>query len=392
EPMRQVRLRLAACRLIQQEKTASDLPGGRWNISPSRHIGGLALLDLNNSHSDLSSNLNLRVPRVLWPMTDHEKMKKQVDEDLINLFFSSYGLVSQMIVSFSAAAVSVLAASPSGHEHRTGAGEGEQTTQETPEEDCKEEEMKLERARMLAEAKQRLEERELLILERLKLEEEGAMQLQRRNREEKGNNSARDNIIHRLYLLILAGSRGEGTTRPRGPVPFSRGQRTRGGVPMKRNLLFLFSIPQLVEFRLYRGFILFLTFLFYTAYHLSRKPISIVKVIFCVSSGIFGERLPLRYYLSFGMLTSGLFTCLFGLGYYWNIHSLGYYAFIQLFVHQIVQENGETEPLLQNGNGSINGAISTETPEIVEEHSEAISFFGALRIPVSRQKQLHFNC
>lgn len=29
----------------------------------------------------------------------------------------------------------------------------------------------------------------------------------------------------------------------------------------------------------YRGFILFLTFLFYTAYHLSRKPISIVKVI-----------------------------------------------------------------------------------------------------------------
>ena len=28
----------------------------------------------------------------------------------------------------------------------------------------------------------------------------------------------------------------------------------------------------------YRGFILFLTFLFYTAYHLSRKPISIVKV------------------------------------------------------------------------------------------------------------------
>lgn len=47
-------------------------------------------------------------------------------------------------------------------------------------------------------------------------------------------------------------------------------------------------------------------------------------------SGIFGERLPLRYYLSFGMVTSGLFTCLFGLGFYWNIHSLGYYAFIQV--------------------------------------------------------------
>lgn len=50
----------------------------------------------------------------------------------------------------------------------------------------------------------------------------------------------------------------------------------------------------------------------------------------CVLSGIFGERLPLRYYLSVGMLSSGLFTCLFGLGFYWNIHSLGYYAVIQV--------------------------------------------------------------
>lgn len=45
---------------------------------------------------------------------------------------------------------------------------------------------------------------------------------------------------------------------------------------------------------------------------------------------MFGERLPLRYYLSVGMLSSGLFTALFGLGFYWKIHSLGYYAFIQV--------------------------------------------------------------
>lgn len=57
---------------------------------------------------------------------------------------------------------------------------------------------------------------------------------------------------------------------------------------------------------------------------------------FCVCSGIFGERLPLRYYLSFGMLTSGLFTCLFGLGFYWKIHSLAYYAFIQVLMQQHV--------------------------------------------------------
>uniref|UniRef100_A0A3Q0SC86 Coiled-coil domain containing 15 n=1 Tax=Amphilophus citrinellus TaxID=61819 RepID=A0A3Q0SC86_AMPCI len=38
EGMRQVRLRLAACRVIQQEETASELPGGSWNISPTRHV------------------------------------------------------------------------------------------------------------------------------------------------------------------------------------------------------------------------------------------------------------------------------------------------------------------------------------------------------------------
>ncbi|XP_033954806.1 glucose-6-phosphate exchanger SLC37A2 isoform X2 [Pseudochaenichthys georgianus] len=139
----------------------------------------------------------------------------------------------------------------------------------------------------------------------------------------------------------------------------------------------------------YRGFILFLTFLFYTAYHLSRKPISIVKgelhrncstvirpadlnitnnetwcdwapfdqdnyqtlfgildncflVAYAIGmffSGIFGERLPLRYYLSFGMMMSGMFTCLFGLGFYLKIHSIYYYAVIQVF-NGIMQTTG----------------------------------------------------
>uniref|UniRef100_A0A8C5C7U6 Glucose-6-phosphate exchanger SLC37A2 n=1 Tax=Gadus morhua TaxID=8049 RepID=A0A8C5C7U6_GADMO len=137
----------------------------------------------------------------------------------------------------------------------------------------------------------------------------------------------------------------------------------------------------------YRSFTLFLTFLSYTAYHLSRKPINIhIKISypytlynlsvgkFCVQlcdlcflfvdqdnyktlygmldnsflvayaigmffSGIFGERLPLRYYLSCGMLLSGLFTSLFGLGYYWNIHSIWYYAFIQA-MNGLVQTTG----------------------------------------------------
>uniref|UniRef100_A0A673XM51 Glucose-6-phosphate exchanger SLC37A2 n=1 Tax=Salmo trutta TaxID=8032 RepID=A0A673XM51_SALTR len=141
----------------------------------------------------------------------------------------------------------------------------------------------------------------------------------------------------------------------------------------------------------YRGFTLFLTFLFYTSYHLSRKPISIVKselhkncstlirppnlngtdnetwcdwapfdqdnyqtlfgavdnsflVAYAIGmffSGIFGERVPLRYYLTTGMLLSGLFTCLFGLGFYWNIHSIWYYAFVQVrAMNGLVQTTG----------------------------------------------------
>uniref|UniRef100_A0A674DBK3 Glucose-6-phosphate exchanger SLC37A2 n=1 Tax=Salmo trutta TaxID=8032 RepID=A0A674DBK3_SALTR len=141
----------------------------------------------------------------------------------------------------------------------------------------------------------------------------------------------------------------------------------------------------------YRGFTLFLTFLFYTSYHLSRKPISIVKsqlhrncstlirppnlngtdnetwcdwapfdkdnyqtlfgavdnsflVAYAIGmffSGIFGERVPLRYYLTIGMLLSGLFTCLFGLGFYLNIHSIWYYAFVQVrAMNGLVQTTG----------------------------------------------------
>ncbi|XP_061817670.1 glucose-6-phosphate exchanger SLC37A2 isoform X2 [Nerophis lumbriciformis] len=257
----------------------------------------------------------------------------------------------------------------------------------------------------------------------------------------------------------------------------------------------------------YRGFILLLTFLFYTAYHLSRKPISIVKsqlhrncsglippadfnitnnVTWCnwapfdqdnyktlfgaldnsflvayaigmFFSGMFGERLPLRYYLSFGMLMSGVFTCLLGLGFYWNIHSFGYYASIQV-MNGLMQTTGWPAVVACVGNwfgkgkrglimgvwnshtsvgnilGSLiagvyvssswgmsfivpgliiastgvlcffflverpedvdctlpqhhnsapvsNGSIATEVPEIHSEHSEAISFCGALSIP-----------
>ncbi|KAI5142095.1 Glucose-6-Phosphate Exchanger Slc37A2 [Manis pentadactyla] len=140
----------------------------------------------------------------------------------------------------------------------------------------------------------------------------------------------------------------------------------------------------------FRGFILLITFFIYTCYHMSRKPISVVKsrlhqncselikpindshslndstwcnwapfdksnykellgavdnaflVAYAIGmfiSGIFGERLPLRYYLSTGMLLSGLFTSLFGLGYFWNIHVLWYFVLIQI-CNGLVQTTG----------------------------------------------------
>uniref|UniRef100_A0A8B9E2L8 Glucose-6-phosphate exchanger SLC37A2 n=1 Tax=Anser cygnoides TaxID=8845 RepID=A0A8B9E2L8_ANSCY len=138
----------------------------------------------------------------------------------------------------------------------------------------------------------------------------------------------------------------------------------------------------------YRGLTLVLTFLCYTSYHLSRKPISIVKsqlhpncsalgtnphngsnsttwcswapfdqdnykelfgaldnaflVAYAIGmfiSGIFGERLPLRYYLSGGMVLSGLFTALFGLGYFWDIHVLWYFIIVQV-CNGLVQTTG----------------------------------------------------
>lgn len=52
------------------------------------------------------------------------------------------------------------------------------------------------------------------------------------------------------------------------------------------------------------------------------------------------------------------------------------------------QKSEETEPLLENlsdGEISVNGAIASESTEVVEttEATEAISFCGALSIPVS---------
>ena len=47
-------------------------------------------------------------------------------------------------------------------------------------------------------------------------------------------------------------------------------------------------------------------------------------------SGLLAERMDLRYFLSLGMLFSGIFTFLFGLGYDAGIHTIAYYISIQV--------------------------------------------------------------
>lgn len=47
-------------------------------------------------------------------------------------------------------------------------------------------------------------------------------------------------------------------------------------------------------------------------------------------AGHFGDRVDLRVFLTVGMVGSGLFVALFGMGYFWNIHNFYYYLFMQM--------------------------------------------------------------
>jgi MFS family permease len=48
-------------------------------------------------------------------------------------------------------------------------------------------------------------------------------------------------------------------------------------------------------------------------------------------AGHLGDRLHLRLFLTVGMMVSGLFVCLFGLGYWLDIHYLSYFITVQVF-------------------------------------------------------------
>lgn len=48
-------------------------------------------------------------------------------------------------------------------------------------------------------------------------------------------------------------------------------------------------------------------------------------------SGFVAEHMDLRHFLTVGMLSSGLFTALFGMGYFWKLHYFAYFVTIQIF-------------------------------------------------------------
>lgn len=139
----------------------------------------------------------------------------------------------------------------------------------------------------------------------------------------------------------------------------------------------------------YRYVVLLITFIAYTCYHASRKPSSIVKSVLdpdpekvkavrpwplgdlfvkrginggmndegwapfngsdgtsklgeidvaflaCYSLGMYvaghlGDRLDLRLFLTTGMIGSGIFVGLFGMGYFWNVHVFWFYLVMQM--------------------------------------------------------------
>ena len=58
------------------------------------------------------------------------------------------------------------------------------------------------------------------------------------------------------------------------------------------------------------------------------------KIFFLFSfdgSGFVAEHMDLRHFLTIGMLFSGLFTVLFGMGYFWKLHYFAYFVTIQVY-------------------------------------------------------------
>lgn len=111
--------------------------------------------------------------------------------------------------------------------------------------------------------------------------------------------------------------------------------------------------------------VLLITFIAYVCYHASRKPTGIVKSVLCPPNkthgwapfntpegvsklgeidvaflacysigmyvaGHLGDSLDLRLFLTTGMIGSGIFVGLFGMGFFWNVHEFWFFLVMQM--------------------------------------------------------------
>ncbi|XP_057726481.1 putative glycerol-3-phosphate transporter 4 [Arachis stenosperma] len=122
--------------------------------------------------------------------------------------------------------------------------------------------------------------------------------------------------------------------------------------------------------RTYRYMVLLITFMAYACYHATRKPTGIVKSVLCPDAhkhateaqgwspfngpegpsrlgeidvaflacyslgmyvaGHLGDTLDLRLFLTTGMMGSGIFVALFGMGFFWDVHEFWFYLSMQM--------------------------------------------------------------
>ena len=54
------------------------------------------------------------------------------------------------------------------------------------------------------------------------------------------------------------------------------------------------------------------------------------QFVLCFFSGFLAEHMDLRHFLTVGMMSSGLLTIAFGLGYVWKIHYFAYFVTVQV--------------------------------------------------------------
>jgi OPA family glycerol-3-phosphate transporter-like MFS transporter 1/2 len=87
------------------------------------------------------------------------------------------------------------------------------------------------------------------------------------------------------------------------------------------------------------------------------KKLGLIDVAFvaCYSLGMYGaghlgDTLDLRLFLTSGMIGSGIFVGLFGMGYFWNIHVFGFYLVMQM-VAGLFQATGWPSVVIGSGKG-----------------------------------------